>query len=178
MPIPKILHTHMPKWLLIIIALGVAVVLFFVFRKVYFMAGFGPKIERTLAIFKPDAISAKNSGKIIDRIEQEGFNILSMKKINLTQEQAEQFYEIHKDRVFFKELVQFMISGPVVVMVLERDNAIKAWRDLMGSTDPKQAAEGTIRNLYGTDINKNAVHGSDGEETAKKEVLFFFPELK
>lgn len=170
---------HIPKWLWIVITLAAAVVLFFVLRKVYFIAGFGKNIEKTLAIIKPDAVKAKNTGKIIDRIEQEGFNIVSMQKITLTKDQAEQFYEAHKERAFFNELVKFMASGPVVVMVLEKDNAIKAWRDLMGSsTDPKQAAEGTIRNLYGTDVSKNAVHGSDGEDSAKKEVLFFFPELK
>lgn len=170
---------HMPKWLIVIITLAAAAALFFALRQAYYLVGFGKRnIEQTLAIIKPDAVAAKNSGKIIDRIEQEGFNILAMKKITLSKEQSEKFYEIHKDRVFFKELVEFMTSGPVVIMVLEKENAIKAWRDLMGSTDPKQAAEATIRNLYGTNISKNAVHGSDGKETAKTEVAFFFPELK
>lgn len=169
---------HIPKWLLVIGLIVAAVALFLLLRKLYIVAGFGKKIERTLAIIKPDAVSAKNSGKIIDRVEQEGFNIIGMKKILITKDQAEKFYEIHKDRVFFKELVEFMTSGPAVVMVLEKENAIKAWRDLMGSTDPKQAADGTIRQLYGSTISKNAVHGSDGQETAKNEVLFFFPELK
>ena len=169
---------QMPKWLLVVIALVAAGALFFLLRKMYIVAGFGKKIERTLAIIKPDAVSSKNSGKIIDRIEQEGFNILAMKKLAISKDQAEKFYEVHKDRVFYKELVDFMTSGPAIVMVLEKENAIKSWRDLMGSTDPKQAAEGTIRQLYGSSISKNAVHGSDGLETAKNEVLFFFPELK
>lgn len=170
---------HIPKWLLFLIAITGAVALFFALKKIYVITGFGKKIEKTLAIIKPDAVKAKNTGKIIDRIEQEGFNIEAMQKITISKEKAEEFYSAHKDRSFFKELVNFITSGPVVVMVLEKDNAIKAWRDLMGSsTDPKQAAEGTIRNLYGTDITKNAVHGSDGEESAKKEVLFFFPETK
>jgi nucleoside-diphosphate kinase len=169
---------QIPKWLLIIVLLLAAGALFFLLRKMYIVAGLGKKIERTLAIIKPDAVVAKNSGKIIDRIEQEGFNILAMKKMLISQEQAEKFYEIHKDRIFFKELVEFMTSSPSIVMVLEKENAIKSWRDLMGSTDPKQAAEGTIRQLYGTTISKNAVHGSDGLETAKNEVLFFFPDVK
>ncbi len=169
---------QMPKWLLIIITLVAAGALFFLLRKIYIVSGLGKKVEHTLAIIKPDAVIAKNSGKIIDRIEQEGFNILSMKKMLITKEQAEKFYEIHHDRAFFKELVEFMTSGPTIVMVIEKENAIKEWRDLMGSTDPKQAAEGTIRQLYGTTIGKNGVHGSDGIETAKNEISFFFPELK
>ncbi len=169
---------HIPKWLLIIITLIGAGALFFVVYKIYNVVGFGKNIEHTLAIIKPDAVIAKNSGKIIDRLEQEGFNILGMKKMLITKEQAEKFYEVHHDRAFFKELVEFMTSGPTIVMVLEKENAIKEWRDLMGSTDPKQAAEGTIRQLYGTTIGKNAVHGSDGQETAANEVAFFFPDLK
>ncbi len=169
---------RIPKWFFVIIAFAVAIALAFVIRKIYFIVGFGKKTERTLAIIKPDAVSAKSSGKIIDRIEQEGFTILSMKKTHLSKEQAENFYEVHKERAFFKDLVNFMTSGPIIVMVLEKDNAIKTWRDIMGSTDPKQAVEGSIRNLYGTNITQNAVHGSDSPETAKTEISFFFPELK
>ena len=133
--------------------------------------------EKTFAIIKPDAVKAKNSGKIIDRVEQEGFNIVTLKKLHLTKEQAESFYGVHKDKGFFDELVEFMISGPVIVMVLEKDEAIKSWRDLMGNTDPAQAAQNTIRKLYGTDKGVNATHGSDAPETAKEEIKFFFPEL-
>jgi nucleoside-diphosphate kinase len=134
-------------------------------------------LEKTFAIIKPDAVEAKNSGKIMDRIEKEGFNIIAMKKIHMTKQQAESFYDIHKGRPFFDELVKFMISGPVVVMVLEKENAVKAWRDLMGSTDPKESAPASIRRLYGTDKGKNATHGSDSLENAKKEIKFFFPEI-
>jgi nucleoside-diphosphate kinase len=133
--------------------------------------------EKTFAIIKPDAVAAKNSGKIIDRIEQEGFNIVAMKKLQLTTQQAEKFYEVHKARPFFAELVNFMTSGPVVVMVLEKTNAVQAWRDLMGSTDPKESAPKCIRRLFGTDKGKNATHGSDSIENAKIEIKLFFPEI-
>ncbi len=134
-------------------------------------------MEKTFAIIKPDAVKAKNAGKIIDRIEKEGFSILGMKKIQLTQNQAEAFYAVHKERSFFPELVKFMISGPVIVMALQKENAIKAWRDLMGDTDPAKASENSIRNLYGTNKGENATHGSDAPETAQVEIKFFFPEL-
>ncbi|MBY0352972.1 nucleoside-diphosphate kinase [Candidatus Babeliales bacterium] len=134
-------------------------------------------MEHTLAIIKPDAVRAHNSGKIIDRIEQEGFEIVGMKKINLSLAQAQSFYAVHKERPFFGELVEFMTSGPVVVMALAKDNAVKAWRDLMGATNPAQAADNTIRKLYGASVGENATHGSDAPETAAEEVKFFFPEL-
>ncbi|KKP24492.1 MAG: Nucleoside diphosphate kinase [candidate division TM6 bacterium GW2011_GWF2_28_16] len=134
-------------------------------------------MEKTFAIIKPDAVKAKNAGKIIDRIEKEGFNILGMKKLQLTQNQAEQFYAVHKERPFYNELVKFMISGPVIVMALQKDNAIKAWRDLMGDTDSTKATENSLRKLYGTSKGENATHGSDAPETAKEEIKFFFPEL-
>ncbi len=134
-------------------------------------------MEKTFAIIKPDAVKAKNAGKIIDRIEQEGFEIIGMKKINLSQEQAETFYEVHKERPFFAELVKFMTSGPVVVMTLQKENAIKAWRDLMGATDPAEADNNTLRKLYGSNKGENATHGSDAPETAAVEIKFFFPEL-
>ena len=134
-------------------------------------------MEKTFAIIKPDAVKAKSAGKIIDRIEAEGFNILGMKKIHLSQEQAETFYGVHKERPFFGELVKFMTSGPVVVMTLQKDGAIKAWRDLMGATDPAQAEENTLRKLYGSNKGENATHGSDAPETAAEEIKFFFPEL-
>ena len=134
-------------------------------------------MERTLAIIKPDAVRAKNAGKIIDHIEQAGFNIIGMKKLQLTREEAELFYAVHRERRFFGELVDFMISGPVVVLALEKDGAIAAWRDLMGATNPDEAAEGTMRKLFGANIGENATHGSDSPETAHTEVAFFFPEL-
>lgn len=135
-------------------------------------------MERTFGIIKPDAVAAKHTGKIIDRIEQEGFNIVGMKKMHLTKAQAQEFYAVHKDRPFYAELVEFMISGPVVVMALEKQNAIKAWRDLMGATDPAVAEPNTLRKLYATSKGKNATHGSDAPETAAVELKFFFPELK
>ena len=131
-------------------------------------------LEHTFAMIKPDAIAAKHSGKIIDMIEQNDFTILRMHKVHLTQEGAEAFYAIHKEKPFFKELVEFVISGPLIIMALERDNAIKTWRDLMGATNPAQAAEGTVRKLYGTSIGNNAVHGSDAPETAAYELGLFF----
>lgn len=134
-------------------------------------------MERTLAIIKPDAVRAKNAGKIIDRIEAEGFVIVGMKKINLSTTQAEEFYAVHKGKPFYAELVEFMTSGPVVVMALEKSNAIQAWRDLMGSTDPVKAAPNTLRKLYGTNVGVNATHGSDAVQTAAVEIKFFFPEL-
>ncbi|MFA6264063.1 MAG: nucleoside-diphosphate kinase [Candidatus Babeliales bacterium] len=134
-------------------------------------------MERTLAIIKPDAVRAKNAGKIIDRIEAEGFTIVGMKKLHLSKEQAESFYAVHKGKPFYVELVEFMISSPVVVMALEKANAIQAWRDLMGSTDPVKAAPNCLRRLYGTNVGVNATHGSDAPQTAAAEVRFFFPEL-
>ena len=134
--------------------------------------------ERTFAMIKPDAVAAKNSGKIIDMIEQHGFTILGMRKLAIDKKKAEEFYAVHKERPFFGELVSFVTSGPVVVLALERDNAVKAWRDLMGATDSRKADKGTIRNLFGTDIGKNAAHGSDSVENAQLELKLFFPELQ
>jgi len=132
---------------------------------------------KTLAIIKPDAVKAKNSGKIIDRIEQEGFNIIALKKLHLTKSQAEEFYAVHKGKDFFKDLETYMTSGPIIVLALEKENVVDAWRTLMGKTDPAEADEGTIRNLFGTEIGRNATHGSDSIENAAKEVSFFFPDL-
>jgi len=134
--------------------------------------------ERTFAMIKPDAVAAKNSGKIIDLIEQHGFTIVGMRKLAIDKKKAEEFYAVHKERPFFGELVSFITSGPVVVFALERDNAVKAWRDLMGATDSRKADQGTIRNLFGTDIGKNAAHGSDSVENAQLELKLFFPELQ
>lgn len=134
-------------------------------------------MEKTFAIIKPDAVRAKNAGKIIDRIEQEGFNIVGMKKIKMTRNIAELFYAVHKSRPFFEELVGLMTSGPCIVMTLEKENAIQAWRDLMGTTDPAQAAPNTLRKLYAASKGSNATHGSDAPETANTEITIFFPEL-
>ena len=131
--------------------------------------------EKTLAIIKPDAVGSNYSGKIIDLIETNGFDIVRMEKLNLSKDRAEGFYAVHKERPFFGELVEFMTSGPVVVMVLQKDNAVKAWRDLMGATDPKEAEQGTVRKIYGKNIGENATHGSDSTENAAIEVDYFFP---
>ena len=134
-------------------------------------------VERTFAIIKPDAVAAKNAGKIIDMIEHNGFTIIRMEKRTFSKQDAEQFYAIHKERPFFGELVSFMTSGPVVIMVLEKENAVKAWRDLMGDTNPAKAAEGTIRKKFGTNIGENATHGSDSAENAKIEIKQFYPQV-
>jgi nucleoside-diphosphate kinase len=130
--------------------------------------------ERTFAIIKPDAVRAGNSGKIITMIEDAGFSIVAMKKSRLSGDQAGGFYDVHKERPFFGELVEFMTSGPVVLMVLERENAIQTWRDLMGPTDSTKAGPDTVRGRFGTDIGSNASHGSDAPETAAFEASFFF----
>ncbi len=134
-------------------------------------------IEKTFAMIKPDAVQTKKSGKIIDMIEQHTFTIVRMHKIHLTKDKAETFYAVHKERPFFQELVAFVTSGPVIIMALEKDNAIQEWRNLMGATDPAGAASGTIRQLYGTNISSNAVHGSDAPETAQQELALFFTDL-
>ena len=130
--------------------------------------------ERTLSIIKPDAVEKKLSGKIIAHLQTAGFDVLAMKQTHLTKEQAEGFYAVHKARPFYGELVQFMTRSPVVVMVLEAENAIQKYRDTIGATDPKEAAEGTIRKLYGASKGENAMHGSDAKETAAFEIGYFF----
>ena len=130
--------------------------------------------QRTLAIVKPDGVANKNVGNVIARIEKEGFKIVALRQHQLTRAEAEGFYAVHKERPFFKDLVAFMTAGPVVLMCLERDNAIAHWRETMGATDPAKAAEGTIRKLYATNIEKNTVHGSDAPETAAFELGWFF----
>lgn len=131
-------------------------------------------MERTLSIIKPDAVKKAVIGKIIDRFESNGLKIAAAKKVMLSQADAEAFYAVHKERPFFGELVEFMISGPVVVMVLEGDNAIIKNRDLMGATNPKEAEPGTIRADFAESIDANAVHGSDSAENAQIEIAFFF----
>ena len=131
-------------------------------------------IEQTLSIIKPDAVKDNNIGNILAIFEGAGLKIIEMKKLQLTKEQAQEFYAIHKERPFYNDLVDFMISGPVVVSVLEGDNAVLHHRDVMGATNPQDAAEGTIRQLYGASIDNNAVHGSDSLENAQVEINFFF----
>ncbi|MBK2000808.1 MULTISPECIES: nucleoside-diphosphate kinase [Campylobacter] len=131
-------------------------------------------MERTLSIIKPDAVRKNLIGKILERFESNGLKIIALKKIQLTSEQAENFYAIHKERSFFKDLVNFMISGPVVVSILEGENAVMKNRELMGATDPKEAKSGTIRADFAESIDANAVHGSDSLENANNEIEFFF----
>nr|1NHK_L Chain L, Nucleoside Diphosphate Kinase [Myxococcus xanthus]1NHK_R Chain R, Nucleoside Diphosphate Kinase [Myxococcus xanthus]1NLK_L Chain L, NUCLEOSIDE DIPHOSPHATE KINASE [Myxococcus xanthus]1NLK_R Chain R, NUCLEOSIDE DIPHOSPHATE KINASE [Myxococcus xanthus]2NCK_L Chain L, NUCLEOSIDE DIPHOSPHATE KINASE [Myxococcus xanthus]2NCK_R Chain R, NUCLEOSIDE DIPHOSPHATE KINASE [Myxococcus xanthus] len=135
-------------------------------------------IERTLSIIKPDGLEKGVIGKIISRFEEKGLKPVAIRLQHLSQAQAEGFYAVHKARPFFKDLVQFMISGPVVLMVLEGENAVLANRDIMGATNPAQAAEGTIRKDFATSIDKNTVHGSDSLENAKIEIAYFFRETE
>jgi nucleoside-diphosphate kinase len=131
-------------------------------------------MERTFAIIKPDAVGSGKAGAILAAIEKEGFRIRGMKMTRLNQAQAEGFYAVHKERPFFKSLVTFMTEGPVIVLVLERENAIAKWREVMGATNPANAAEGTIRKQFAESIERNATHGSDAPETAAVEIPFFF----
>ena len=133
---------------------------------------------KTFTILKPDTLKAGNAGAIISRLEQEGFRIRAMKMLHLTQAQAEGFYYVHKERPFFPSLVKFMTEGPVILMVLEADNAIDKLRKVMGATDPAKADAGTIRKQFGTNIERNAIHGSDGPETAAFEICYFFNQLE
>jgi nucleoside-diphosphate kinase len=135
-------------------------------------------IERTFTIIKPDSTAAGHIGEIITEIERAGFQILAMRKTRLTRPQAEAFYQVHRERPFFDSLVAFMTEGEIVAMALERENAVTALRDLMGATDSTKAAEGTIRNKFGTNIERNAIHGSDAPETAAAELAFFFSSLE
>lgn len=130
--------------------------------------------ERTLSIIKPDAVANNNIGQIIARFESKGLKVVAAKMMQLTREQAEGFYEVHKERPFFNDLVKFMISGPVLVQVLEGPNAIAANREIMGATNPKDAAPGTIRADFAKTIDENAVHGSDAADTAAREIRYFF----
>jgi len=132
-------------------------------------------VEQTLSIIKPDAVKKNVIGKILARFEDAGLRIVAARMMHLTRAEAEGFYAVHRERPFFKDLVEFMISGPVMVQVLEGENAIARNRELMGATDPKNAAKGTIRADFADSIDANAVHGSDGPETARKEIAYFFP---
>ncbi|MEN0064272.1 MAG: nucleoside-diphosphate kinase [Myxococcota bacterium] len=131
-------------------------------------------MEHTLSIIKPDAVKKNLIGKIVARFEEEGLRIAAMRKIHLSKPQAEGFYAVHRERPFFGELTDFMCSAPCVVMVLEGDNAIKKNREIMGATNPSEAAEGTLRKLYADSVGENAVHGSDSPENAAIEIAYFF----
>ena len=130
--------------------------------------------NQTFAIIKPDAVRNGYSGKIIDRIINSDFKILGLKLIRMTKSQAEGFYEIHKGKPFYEELITFMSSGQCMVLALEKENAVEEWRNTIGSTNPDEAAEGTIRKDFATNVGLNAVHGSDSDENAQKEIAFFF----
>ncbi len=130
--------------------------------------------EQTLSIIKPDAVAQNMIGNIIEYFEREGLSVVAAKMLHLTADQAKAFYAVHKDRPFFGELVEFMISGPLLVMVLQGENAIARNREIMGATDPAKAKPGTVRADFATSIDRNAVHGSDSQETAKSEIEFFF----
>jgi nucleoside-diphosphate kinase len=134
-------------------------------------------VERTLSIIKPDAVAKNVIGQIVSRFEAKGLKVIAARMMQLSRTDAERFYAVHSARPFFKDLVDFMISGPVFVQVLEGNNAIQTNRDLMGATDPKKADKGTIRADFADSIDANAVHGSDAPETAAVEIAFFFPEI-
>jgi nucleoside-diphosphate kinase len=135
-------------------------------------------MERTFAIIKPDAVRARMTGKIIQRIEDEGFQIRAMRMVSLTKPEAEGFYAVHRERPFFGSLTTFMSSGPAVVLALEAPEAIQKWRTLMGATDPAKADPGTLRKVFGRSIENNATHGSDAPETASFEMAYFFPGIE
>src|SRR6266849_631792 len=132
----------------------------------------------TFAIIKPDAVSAGNTGRIIQRINDAGFKLRAMKTLHMSQREAEGFYAVHRERPFFVGLTEFMSSAPCVVMVLEKEGAVKAWRDLMGATDPAKAAEGTLRKEFGASVGENATHGSDSDENAAVEISYFFSQIE
>lgn len=134
--------------------------------------------NQTFGIIKPDAVRANHTGSIIQRILDHGFTIRGLKLIHMTRKQAEGFYAVHRERPFFPDLVQFMSSGPCVVMALEKQNAVRAWRDLMGATDPGKADDGTLRKEFGGSVGENAVHGSDSDENAAIEIAYFFSRLE
>jgi nucleoside-diphosphate kinase len=132
----------------------------------------------TFGIIKPDAVSAGNSGHIIQRINDAGFNLRALKTLHMSLKQAEGFYAVHRERPFFAGLTEFMSSAPCVVMVLEKEDAVKAWRNLMGATDPAKADEGTLRKDFGGSLGENAVHGSDSDENAAIEIAYFFSQIE
>ncbi len=130
--------------------------------------------DRTFTMIKPDAVQSGYAGKILDHIIQNGFKVLALKFTHLTKDEARSFYAVHKERPFFEDLTDFMSSGPIYAAVLQKENAVEAYRELIGDTDPSEAAEGTIRAKWATDKGQNAVHGADADETAEQEAAFFF----
>ena len=130
--------------------------------------------NKTFAIIKPDAVKAGNTGKIYDRIIQAGFHIMAAKLLKLTEEQARGFYAVHEERSFFGDLIEFMTSGPCMVLALQKDNAVSSWRETIGATNPEDAEDHTIRKDFASNVQENAVHGSDSDENAEKEIAFFF----
>ena len=130
--------------------------------------------NKTFAIIKPDAVKAGNTGKIYDRILQAGFHVLAAQLLKMSEKQAKGFYDVHKERPFFGELIEFMTSGPCMVLVLKKDNAVESWRKTIGATNPEDAEKNTIRRDFATNVQENAVHGSDSDENAEKEIAFFF----
>ena len=134
-------------------------------------------LERTLSIIKPDGVAQGNVGDILKRFEENQFRIKAIKTLHLSPKQAEGFYAVHRERAFFQDLVRYMSSGPVVIIALEAENVVARLRDLMGATDPKKAANGTIRKMYATSIEKNVIHGSDSNESARIEIGYFFSDL-
>jgi len=135
-------------------------------------------MQRTFTLLKPDTVNAGNAGLVIDRLIKEGFRIRAVKMLHLTKAQAEGFYYVHKERPFFGDLVRFMTEGPIVLMILEAEGAIEKLRKLMGATDPGKADDGTIRKQFGSNIERNAIHGSDGPETFAYEMSYFFSQLE
>ena len=135
-------------------------------------------IERTLTMIKPDTTAAGKTGEILAHLENAGFKIVGMKKLQLSEAQAGEFYAVHRERPFYGELVEFMTEGPITAACLEREDAVKGLREVMGATNPAEAADGTIRKLFGTDIGRNAIHGSDSPENAAIEIAFFFSGLE
>ncbi len=130
--------------------------------------------NKTFAIIKPDAVKNKYTGRVYDKIIQAGFDIISAKLLHMTADQAKGFYDVHKERPFFNELIKFMTSGPCMVLALEKDNAVEEWRKTIGATNPNEAKKGTIRSEFAANVQENAVHGSDSDENAQKEIAFFF----
>jgi nucleoside-diphosphate kinase len=135
-------------------------------------------LQRTLTIIKPDAVEKGSVGSIISMLEKDGFRIVAARYLHMSRKEAEGFYAVHRERPFFKDLTAFMSSGPCMPMILERDGAIDRLREMMGATDPAKAAEGTIRKLYATNIERNAIHGSDSPESAATEIPYFFPAIE
>jgi len=134
--------------------------------------------ERTFAIIKPDAVESRHVGDILGRIEREGFRIVALRMLRLSRREAEGFYAVHRERPFFADLTAFMCSGPCIALVLEGEDAIARWRAVMGATDPAKAADGTLRRTWATNVERNAVHGSDARETAEAEIAYFFPRVE